>query len=173
MIVSSRPWFWIGRALGAAAFGVGSGVLATDGTTTSRVLGTLGAVLFGAFALYGLRQALRRGPRLVLSADGVMAADAGPDLIPWDEITGVEAFGSDAAPFIGFGLRDAAARVARMPPWPRFMARLLAAQGVRPLAVNLIGVDRSPAEVQAFARCAWRTATRGTPGPGAKRATPS
>jgi hypothetical protein len=145
--VSSRRGYWLGRGLAAAAFAlVGANVL-RHGGSANAVMGAIVLALFGALALYALRQGLRRGPRLVLSPEGVDAADLGVGPIPWRDIGDVERFGSQEAPFLALRVLDPGPVLARMPPWPRFMARLLARQGLPYFSVNLIGVDRDVAEI--------------------------
>jgi hypothetical protein len=126
-----------------------------QGGGASLALGVVGLALFGAFALYALRQGLRPGPRLTLDALGFDAADLGVGRIDWSAVEHVESFGSSEAPFLAFHVRDPEAIAARMPAWPRFVQRLLRAQGLPAYSVNLIGVDRDPAQVAARAKALW------------------
>jgi hypothetical protein len=156
--VGNRPRYWLWRGLGAAAFAaVCVGAMLGD-TVVGYLSGAVGAVLFGAFALYALRQGLRRGPRLTLDAEGVDAADLGVGVIPWRDIADVAWFGSRDAPMLGLVVADPAPYLARMPGWPRRMQRLLMAQGLPAFSVNLIGVDGDPTEVGPRTLAMWEQA---------------
>ena len=150
--VRSKRGFWLVRGLGAVAFAVACAVSMRTANAWQVALGAIGAAMFGAFALYALRQGLRRGPRLVLRPGGFEAADLGVGLVSWSDIETVEQFGSAEAPFIAFHLRDPTPWIARQPPWPRFVRRLLAAQGLPTFSVNLIGVDKDPGVIAFRAR---------------------
>lgn len=160
MVVRSDRRYWGSRVGGALVLGSGC-VLASRSDSPLTVLsGLAGAAFFLPFAVYAMRQLLRRQPRLVLSREGVIAADAGVGLIAWEEIANVELFGSSEAPFIALTLHDAPRLLARMPWWPRLVARVLRAQGLQPLAINLMGVDRPATDIEKYARRCWRESRR-------------
>ena len=114
--------------------------------------------MFGAFAIYALRQLLRSGPRLVLREEGFEAADLGVGLVPWSEVLDVEAFGSPEAPFVLMRIADTSPKLAAMGGWPRFMAGLLRRSGLPRISINLIGIDGDAREVAEFARSLWQRA---------------
>jgi hypothetical protein len=151
-VVRTARLFWLARGLGAIALALACAWAIRAGGGFAIIMGSLGVALFGAMTLFALRQLLRRGPRLVLDPTGVDAADLGIGVVPWRDIEGVQLFGSPQAPFIAFHLRDPAPHVARLSPWPRFVTKLLAAQGLPLFSINLIGVDREPAEIVRQAR---------------------
>jgi hypothetical protein len=156
--VQSRRSYWAARGLGALAFAVVCVfALRARGNVLALALGIAGFVMFGFFALYALRQLLRRGPRLVLSPAGFEAADLGIGVVPWADVAEVQAFGSPQAPFIAFRVPDADAYLRRMPWYPRSMVRLLRASGLPMFSLNLIGVDQPAHEVVRRAE-RWRQA---------------
>jgi hypothetical protein len=145
--VVARRGFWFWRGLGAVALAVGCAISLRTASGLAVALGVTGCVMFGVFAAYALRQGLRRRPRLTLGPQGVEAADLGVGPIPWTAIDAVQGFGSPEAPFVQFLVSEPQAWLARLPAWPRFVARLLRVQGLAPFCVNLIGVDRAPADI--------------------------
>ena len=147
VVVRTDRGYWITRGLGAAALTLGCALALRASAGYAVGIGVLGAAMFGFFTAYALRQGLRRGPRLVLDAIGVDAADLGVGVIPWAHIQHVQAFGSAQAPFVAFHVADPAPWLARMPPWARMVARLHVASGLPLFSVNLIGVDRDAGEV--------------------------
>lgn len=158
--VSSQRRYWLTRGVAAAAFAVVCAAALRQGSGPAAALGVAGLALFGLLALYALRQGLRTRPRLTLDASGFDAPDLGVGPIAWSAVEHVQVFGSREAPFIAFHVRDPAAVVARMPAWPRFVQRLLRAQGLPPFAVNLIGVDRDPADIAEWAKAWWSETAR-------------
>lgn len=152
--------YWLKRGLAAAAFAVACAVGLRHGAGLPSALAIAGLALFGPLALYALRQGVRTGPRLTVDALGLDAADLGVGRIAWSEVEHVQLFGSSEAPFLAVHVRDPAGVLARMPAWPRFMQRLLRAQGLPAFSVNLIGVDRAPTDVAARARARWSAAAR-------------
>jgi hypothetical protein len=144
LVVAAVAIVWWPKAVGANALAIAIFVL-----------------LFGPVSLSGLRQALRPGPRLVLGPDGVAAADLGVGTIPWSAIGDVRPFSSEGTPFVTFRILEAAPWLARMPVWPRFVARLQALLRMPYFTVNLIGVDHDPA---AIVRCAqaWLARAQGS-----------
>ena len=158
--VLNRRSFWLARGLAAAAFAVACALALRSGSAWYAALGAAGMAMFGAFAAYALRQGLRSGPRLVLDANGVDAADLGAGVIGWDAIEHVQSFGSAEAPFIAFHVRDPEPVLARLSPWARTMQRLLRAQALPLFSVNLIGVDRDPGEIAQRACELFEQATR-------------
>jgi hypothetical protein len=145
--VHTRRGYWLMRGLGAAVLAVACALAVPASHGLAVGVGLLGAAMFGFFTLYALRQGLRTGPRLTLSEAGVDATDLGLGVIPWAHIDGVQAFGSAQAPFVAFHVADAAPWLARMSPWPRWIARWHVASGLPLFSVNLIGVDRDAGEV--------------------------
>lgn len=151
LVVRSDRRFWLGRTAAGTALMAGCGWAMTDDSRLMPMLGGAGVMLFGALTLFGLRQLLRRGPRLTLSAAGVDARDLRLGEIPWADIEAVEIFGSAEAPFLALRVAEAAPYPRRAPWWPRSVARLLHAQGLPLFSVNLIGVDRSTHEILRYA----------------------
>jgi hypothetical protein len=148
------------RGLGAVLLAFGSAMYLRAGAGSAWI-GLTGAVLFGLFGVYALRQLLRRGPRLVLGPDGFDAADWGIGPVPWSEVENVQWFGSREAPFMAFHVRDPGPHIARMPWWPRLVLRLHRASGLPSFSVNLIGVDRDPGDVITCANRWLRRRPRG------------
>jgi hypothetical protein len=158
--VSSQRRYWLTRGVAAGAFAVVCAASLRRGSGPAAALGVAGLLLFGSLALYALRQGLRTRPRLTLDATGFDAPDLGVGPIAWSEVEHVQVFGSREAPFIAFHVRDPAAFAARMPPWPRVVQRVLRAQGLPAFAVNLIGVDRDPADIAEWAKAWWSDVAR-------------
>jgi hypothetical protein len=152
LVVRSRRGYWLGRGAGALAFASACALSAWRGSGATLAFGLVGLLLFATFAVYALRQLLRSAPRLRLDAGGFEAADLGVGPIPWSDVEHLQVFGSREAPFIAFHVRDPEAYVARMPPWPRMMVRLLAASGLPRFSVNLVGVDQDVGQVAGHAR---------------------
>ena len=157
--VNSRRGYWGGRGLAALALATVCAWNIRAGTALGTAMGAVGALVFGCFAVYALRQLLRRGPRLLLSRAGFDAADLGLGLVPWSDVAEVQAFGSPQAPFVAFLVPDAERYLGRMGWYPRTMARWLRASGLPWLSVNLIGVDSDAHEVAALAE-RYRRAAR-------------
>ena len=158
--VSSQRRYWLTRGVAAAAFAIVCAAGLRQGSGPAAALGVVGLALFGTLALYALRQGLRTRPRLTLDAIGFDAPDLGVGPIAWSEVEHVQVFGSREAPFIAFHVRDPATLAARMPAWPRLVQRLLRAQGLPAFAVNLIGVDRDPADIAEWAKAWWSDVAR-------------
>jgi hypothetical protein len=155
-VVAGRRGFWLGRGAVAAVFAGVCGASVRYPSLVVAITGVVGAVMFGALALFALRECLRRGPRLTLDRRGVEVPGLGIGVIAWDRIAAVEAFGSNEAPFLAFHVREPDAFLAQLPRRARLVARWLRAQGLPVLSVHLIGIDRPVDEVAQRARAFWR-----------------
>ena len=140
--------FWLLRALGAVALGAVCTMFLRAGLgSLTGWMGLVGLIFFGAGAVVGIVQGLRRGPRLTLDATGVHDRTLGVGVIPWSDIEGAEPYGVANQPFVGLHLREPAKYLARASRMKRLLARLNAGSGLPPFSVNLVGLDADPRKV--------------------------
>ena len=158
LIVRTAYRYWLVRSAGSALFCVGCAMAMRAGGVPTQVMGGAGLVLFGVLGLYGVRQLLRRAPRITISDAGIEAADLGVGTIPWTHVEAVEHFGSAEAPFLAIVVTEPERYLAAMRPTRRLVTRLLTAQGLPMFSINLMGIDHDPDTIERRARAHLRAA---------------
>ena len=102
--------------LGSVGFVVLSLAILTVGSASSLVVGVLGALTFGAFAVGWLLILFRGGPGLVLDDDGFEDHSSGVAVgrVPWTDVTSVDRWGAFGSAFVVVRVRDPAVYLARL-----------------------------------------------------------
>jgi hypothetical protein len=130
----------LGQGLGALAFVALGAFMIWEPPRHGLWAQFMGAVTVAFFGFVGaaiLFRLLRPGPAIAIGDDGILddASGVSLGLIPWDQVGGIDEYRVEGQAFLGIGLRDPEAVIARQPFWKRRLIRANLRMGAA--AVNI------------------------------------
>ena len=97
--------------------------------------------VFGLGVPFSVREALRRGPRLVVSDAGIEDRASNLGLIPWSEIADIQVAELDKIQYLMLRMRDPDTWEAQRPASSRLLGKLDRAIGLKGIPITISGLN--------------------------------
>lgn len=116
--------------------------------------------LFGAFALFRLRDLMRVDPILIVETDGITDKRLGPDMIPWSVVRGVKLLRVNRRPVLEIAVDVPPGELLRVSGFRRYFQKLSAGTNQQNILISLTGLRARPETVLQTMRTSFESRPR-------------